>query len=235
MRNKATASMARQANGAAVQLGEGALVDEGVILGYPPSRGEHAPAVIGPNARIRSGTVIYTGSRIGGDLETGHNAIIREGNFIGDNLRIWSNSIIDYGCTIGNNVKIHSNSYVSQFTTIEDDAFIGPGVTLANDAHPGCPEALECMEGPVVKRGAQIGANSSVLPRIVVGEYAVVGAGSVVTRDVQAGAVVCGNPARVVGRIEDLTCTTGRRERPYEHLTERCDNANTLCRPQEAV
>ncbi len=220
MKAQTTTSEDRLSHGPAVRLGGGATVDEGVVLGYPPSRGEHREVVIGTGARIRSGTVIYAGSNIGSGLETGHNVIIREQSQIGRNLRIWTNSIIDYGCVIGKNVKIHSNVYVSQFTTIDDNAFIGPGVTLANDIHPGCPDALDCMEGPIVRRGAQIGANATVLPRVVVGEYALIGAGSVVTRDIPAKAVAYGSPARVVGRIEDVTCTTGRREKPYDYLAE---------------
>ena len=212
-----------------VLLGELAVVDAGVTLGYPASRGEGHPLVIGPNAHIRSGTIIYSGSRIGQNLETGHNVVIREQNLIGDNLRIWTSSIIDYGCTIGHNVKIHSNVYVTQFTIIEDDVFLGPGVCLANDIHPGCPRAVECMKGPIIKRGAQIGINTCVLPRVTIGEYAVVGAGSVVTKDIPKGVVAYGNPARVIGSIEDIVCTTGLVDKPYSHLTGRIENASTAC------
>lgn len=215
-------------NSSAVRLGEGAVIDAGVVLGYPPTHDNNRLLIIGPNARIRSGTVIYGGNRIGCDLETGHNVVIREQNLIGDNLHIWSNSTIDYGCKIGNNVKIHHNVYITQFTTVEDDAFLGPGVTLANDVHPGCPDAVECMRGPVIKRGAQIGINVCVLPRVIIGEYALIGAGSVVTKDIPPGAVAYGNPAQVRGRIEDLVCTTGLRDKPYSHLIERLKDVYTL-------
>ncbi len=211
-----------------LQLGEKAVIDDGVILGYPPSRSEDGFLTIGPNARIRSGTVIYSGSRIGRDLETGHNVVIREQNLIGDNLRIWVNSIIDYGCIIGKNVRIHNNVYVTQFTIIEDDVFLGPSVCLANDIHPGCPKAIECMKGPVIKRGAQIGINSCVLPRVTIGEYALVGAGSVVTQDIPSGAVAYGNPARVTGKIEDIVCSNGLIAGPYSHLIGRFENVHTI-------
>lgn len=217
----------RDGSSEVVQLGGGAIVDVGVTLGYPASRGEDHFLVIGPNARIRSGTVIYGGNRIGCSLETGHNVTIREQNIVGDNFRIWVNSIIDYGCTIGNNVRIHNNVYVTQFTVIEDDVFLGPGVSLANDIHPGCPSAVECMKGPLIKRGAQIGVNSCVLPRVTIGEYAVIGAGSVVTANIPPGAVAYGNPARVMGRIEDLVCSTGLIDKPYSHLIGRLENAHT--------
>jgi acetyltransferase-like isoleucine patch superfamily enzyme len=83
------------------------------------------------------------------------------------------------------------------------------------------------MKGPFIKRGAQIGINTCVLPRVTIGEYAVIGAGSVVTADIPAGAVACGSPARVTGRIEDLVCTTGLIDKPYSHLTGRLESAHT--------
>lgn len=228
MRDKIQSPVEPKENSQTVRLGEGAIVDDGVILGYPPSRGEDHLLTIGPAARIRSGTIIYGGNRIGCNLETGHNVIIREENVIGDNFRIWNNSTIDYGCRIGNDVKIHNQVYVAQFSLIEDNVFLAPGVTLANDIHPGCPDAGECMQGPCIKRGAQIGINCSVLPRVTIGEHTVIGSGSVVTRDIPAGVVAYGNPARVVCKIEDITCTTGLRDKPYDHLTRRIEDAYTL-------
>ncbi|UCB42535.1 MAG: hypothetical protein JSV77_08780 [Dehalococcoidales bacterium] len=210
-----------QESSSTVRLGEGAIIDDGVTLGYPPARGENHLLIIGPGARIRCGTIIYSGSCIGHNLETGHNVVIREQNIIGDEFRIWGNSVIDYGCRIGNNVRIHNQVYVSQFTFIEDDVFLAPGVMLANDIHPGCPDAVECMEGPRIKKGAQIGINVSVLPRVVIGEHAVIGAGSVVTKDIPAGVVAYGNPAQAVCGVGDLTCTTGRRDKPYSQFIGR--------------
>jgi acetyltransferase-like isoleucine patch superfamily enzyme len=208
----------KQGNDLYVQLGERAAIDEGVVLGYPPSRGNEQLLIIGPGARLRYGTIIYGGSRIGQKLETGHNVIIREQNTIGDHFCIWSNSVVDYGCVIGNNVKIHTNVYIAQYTVIEDDVFLAPGVNLANDIHPGCPDSKECMRGPVIKRGAQIGINVCILPRVIVGEHAVIGAGSIVTKDIPAGTVAFGNPARVVCRIEDINCTFGLRDKPYSAI-----------------
>ena len=200
----------------AVRLGDNARVDTGVAVGYPPDRpGIDAELVIGTGARIRQGSIIYAGSRIGDNLETGHNVLIREGNVIGNNFSIWSNSVVDYGCRIGNGVKIHSNAYVAQFTVIEDDVFLAPGVSVANDPHPGCAQSKACMRGPTIKRGAQIGVNVTILPFVTIGEHALIGAGSVVTKDVPPGAVLIGNPAKVVGWIGDLVCKTGLISRPY--------------------
>jgi len=199
-----------------VQLGDGSVIDPEAIVGYlSPRRGVSEVLRIGPHSRIRSGSVIYAGSTIGAHLETGHNIIIREESEIGDHFSIWNNSVIDYGCTIGNGVKVHCNSYVSQFTVIEDDVFLAPGVMIANDYHPGCPESRECMRGPVLKRGCRIGVNTTILPYVTIGEGTLVGSGSVVTKDLPPGIVAYGNPARVYGKIEDLRCKTGRREAPY--------------------
>ena len=111
---------------------------------------------------------------------------------------------------------------------IEDDVFIGPGVTLTNDIHPGCPDAVECMEGPRIKKGAQIGANTCILPRVVIGENAVIGAGSVVTKDIPPRVVAYGNPAQVVCDIGDIVCTTGLRDKPYCHIIGRIEDAHTI-------
>ena len=172
-------------------------IDPQAIVGAMPGRTiEDTSLEIGPHATVRAFTVIYAGSRIGSHLETGHGSVIREENRIGDHLSIWNNSTIDYGCIIGNNVRIHTGVYVAQFTTIEDEVFLAPGVMIANDRHPIC---RECMRGPTIKRGARVGINATLLPEVVIGEGALVGAAAVVTRDVPAGMVVAGNPARVMG------------------------------------
>ena len=197
-------------------IGEGAVVDPTAIVGYlSPRKGVSNKLLLGKNARIRSGTVIYAGSEIGDFLETGHNVVIREENFIGEHFSIWNNSVIDYGCRIGCNVKIHCNVYVAQFTVIEDDVFIAPGVKIANDYHPGCPESKECMRGPTLKKGCKIGVNTTILPYVTIGEGTLIGSGSVVTKDIPPGVVAFGNPARVHAELKDLRCKTGRRDAPY--------------------
>jgi acetyltransferase-like isoleucine patch superfamily enzyme len=187
-----------------VRLGEGHHIDPGVVLGYRTGRGiEDLVLRIGPGAQIRSGTVIYAGSTIGAGLQTGHNVVIREQNVIGDNLNIWNNSTIDYGCMIGSDVKIHANVYVAQYTVLEDEVFLAPGVTIANDPLPLCGL---CMRGPVIKRRARIGVNVTLLPHITIGEGVLVGAGSVVTHDIPAGMVAYGNPARPIRPVDELAC-----------------------------
>ena len=196
-----------------IVLGTECEVDPGVVLGYLTGRHiDDLALTIGPGARIRRGTVIYAGSTIGAGLQTGHNVVIREENRIGGNLNIWNSSTIDYGCAIGNDVKIHCNVYVAQYTVLEDDVFLAPGVTIANDPHPLCGL---CMRGPTIKRGARIGVNVTLLSHITIGEGALVGAGSVVTRDIPARMLAYGNPARPVRPVDELSCPFDLVERPY--------------------
>ena len=197
--------------------GQNARFEDGSIVGYlSPRSGISRILRIGEGAVVRVGSVIYAGSTIGDHLETGHNVVIREENEIGSHFSIWNNSVIDYGCKIGNGVKIHCNCYIAQFTTIEDDVFLAPGVTIANDIHPGCPDSKPCMRGPTLKRGVKIGVNVTIVPFITIGEKSLVGSGAVVTRDIPPESVVYGNPARVRGSIYDLRCVTKLRDRgPY--------------------
>jgi acetyltransferase-like isoleucine patch superfamily enzyme len=185
-------------------LPDRSIIDEGVVLDYPAARGETPPLIIGVEVRLRSGTVIYAGSLIGDRLETGHNVVIREGSRIGDDVSVWSNAFVDYGCVIGDRVKIHCNCYVAQYSELEDDVFLAPGVTLGNDLYPGRPGSAEAMQGPLIRTGAQIGVNATILPYVTIGKGAIVGAGAVVTKDIAAGTVAYGNPAVPVGRVEEL-------------------------------
>jgi acetyltransferase-like isoleucine patch superfamily enzyme len=173
-------------------------IDDNVIIGYLPARKiANYELHIGKGAKIRNGTIIYAGTKIGENLETGHNCIIREECVIGNNLKIWSNSVIDYGCIIGNNVHIHNLVYVCQYSIIEDDVFLAPGVCLANDKYPVRKFG---WEGPKILKGARIGMNAVILPGVIIGEGALVGAGSVVTKNVPPHSVVFGNPAKVFSR-----------------------------------
>jgi len=185
------------------QLAAPFTVDPRAVVGELPGRKiADLTLTIGPHAVIRSFSVIYAGSRIGAHLETGHGVVIREENRIGDEFSIWNNSTVDYGCLIGSRVRVHTGVYIAQFSVIEDDVFLAPGVMIANDRHPIC---RDCMKGPTIKRGARVGINATLLPEIVVGEAALVGAGAVVTKDVPARTVVVGNPARVIGSVDQLT------------------------------
>ena len=187
-----------------------ATIDAGVHVGYPASRRPGQPLELGRGARLRSGTVLYEASRIGASFQTGHGVIVREDCVIGDDVSVWSNTVIDYGCRIGDRVKIHANCYVAQFTVIEDDAFLAPGVTIANDLYPGDEESARLMAGPHIGAGAQIGVNVTILPFVRIGAGAMIGSGSVVTRDIPPGMVAYGNPALPRRRVADLPQIAGR-------------------------
>jgi acetyltransferase-like isoleucine patch superfamily enzyme len=190
-----------------VVLGEPSDVHRLSIVGELPGRELDSPDLyIGAHSHIRAFTVIYAGSRIGERLQTGHHVVIREQNQIGDDFSIWSHSTVDYGCVVGHRVRIHNHVYVAQFTVIEDDVFLAPGVMIANDRYPVSPSG---WEAPVVRRGARVGAGATLLPGITVGEDALVGAGAVVTRDVPPRAVVAGNPARTIGDVDHIRKAPG--------------------------
>ncbi|WP_018348597.1 acyltransferase [Longispora albida] len=193
-----------------IQIGTGLHADPGVILGYAPARGESRGLSLGPGARLRSGTVLYLGTRIGAGLETGHHVVIREDCVLGDDVSVWTGTVVDYGCRIGARVKIHANCYIAQYTEIGEDAFLAPGVTLANDLYPGQPSSAELMAGPAIGPGAQIGVNVTILPYVRIGAGALIGAGSVVSRNIAAGMVAYGNPAVVHGEVAGLTAIEHR-------------------------
>jgi len=193
--------MPSEPRGTAAVLAE---ADPGVLAGYPAARGDARPLVLGAGARLRSGTVLYDGTTIGRGLQTGHGVVIREGCDIGDDVSIWSNSVVDYGCRIGDRVKIHCNCYVAQYSELDDGVFLAPGVTIANDLYPGDERSAQLMAGPRIGAAAQIGVNVTILPYVRIGAGALIGAGSVVTRDIPAGAVAFGNPAVVRRAVADL-------------------------------
>jgi len=135
---------------------------------------------------------------------------------IGDGTKIGAFVEIQKNAKIGKNCKISSHTFVCEGVTIEDGVFIGHSVTFINDSYPRATTADGSLqteqdwkvEPTVVKRGASVGSGSTILSKVVIGERAIVGAGSVVTRDVPDDAIVVGNPARVrryIAREESLT------------------------------
>ena len=125
---------------------------------------------------------------------------------IGDNTKIGAFVEVQKNAAIGRNCKISSHTFICEGVTIEDDVFIGHGVTFINDSYPRATaadgrlqtEADWTVEPTLVKKGASIGSGSTILAKVTIGENAIVGAGSVVTKDVPPGAIVAGNPAKVL-------------------------------------
>lgn len=157
----------------------------------------HPTAEVSPRARIGSGVKIW------------HQAQVREGARIGANCIIGKGAYVDFDVSIGANCKLQNGVYVYHGATLEDGVFLGPAVILANDRAPrainpdGSPKTdADWQVTPTrIRRGASVGARAVILPGVVIGEYAMVGAGAVVTRSVPDFGLVYGNPARLRGYV----------------------------------
>ena len=152
---------------------------------------------------------------IAADVKLGRDVKIYEfvnlyGCEIGDETKIGTFVEIQKGAKIGRRVKVSSHTFICEGVTIEDEAFIGHGVMFTNDLYPRATTASGAMQTDadwrvvptIVRRGASIGSGATILCGIEIGEGAIVGAGSVVTRDVPAGMIVVGNPAKILRPIE---------------------------------
>ena len=194
------------------KIGEGTFIGDNVIVGHP-SRSEMETfkrnpneidgSIVGKNCTLRSHGTIYSLAVLGDNVQTGHYYLIRENTKIGDHTLVGTNVTIDNDCKIGKNVSIQSGVYIPTGTVIEDDVFLAPNVCLTNDRRPAFLKEWKC-EPVYIGALATLGANSTILPGVVIGKAALIGAGSVVTKDVPDFAVVYGVPARVVGDVRDL-------------------------------
>lgn len=198
-----------------VAVGTGTVIEPPCVVGKPSrAAGEHPRTSIGRDCVIRPFTTVYAGSRLGDRVQTGQGVTIREDNVIGDDVSIGTNTVLECGNRIGDRVRIHTGCFL-EMVTIDEDVFIAPNVVFADDRHPPCPAYERCVGGAHVESDVSIGSNSTILPGVRIGRGSLVGAGSVVVRDVPPGSVVAGNPARLVKRVEDLACERGVFERPY--------------------
>ncbi len=149
------------------------------------------------------------------DVQLGQNVRIFHfvnlyGCIIGDNSKIGTFVEIQKGAVIGRNVKVSSHTFICEGVTIEDDVFIGHHVCFINDLYPRSVNSNGSLQTDedwhvvptLVKRGASIGSNATILAGITIGEHAIIGAGTVVTKDVPPRTIVAGNPARILREIE---------------------------------
>lgn len=150
----------------------------------------HATATVHPGARIGPGTRIWV------------NVQIREGASIGCDCILSKDVYVDQGVSIGDRCKVQNSVSIYHGVTIEDEVFVGPNACFTNDRVPRAFVDDWQVTTTLVRRGASIGANATIVCGSTIGEYAMVAAGSVVTRDVEPYALVMGNPARAVGFVD---------------------------------
>ena len=167
---------------------------------------KHEKALVDPEAIIGEGTRVWAFTHI------------QKGSTIGSDCNICNGSFIEQGAIIGNNVTIKHNVSVFNGVTIEDNVFVGSNIAFINDRHPRSHGKDDwILEKTLIKKGASLGANAVILCGITIGEYAFIGAGSVVTKNVAPHALVVGNPAQWKGYAchcgkklnEKLACDCG--------------------------
>ncbi len=185
------------------ELGENCIIQENVILGFRYNE-ICRKARIGDNAVIRSFGVIYADVEIGNDFKTGHGIVIREKTRIGSRIVIGTGAVIDGNVEIGDRVKIETNAYIPTHTRIGNDVFIGPNVVMTNDKYPQRLRDQYEPEGPTIEDSVSIGANSTILPGIRIGEGSFIAAATVVSKDVPPWSLVKGVPGKVYPLPEKL-------------------------------
>ena len=189
-----------------VHFGKNVVVEDFCIIGCPPrgAREGEFETVIGDNAIIRSHTVIYAGNIIGRNFQCGNKANIRESNAIGENVSIGTLSVVEHHVDIEDGVRIHTQVFIPEFSKLHRGSWIGPNVVFTNASYPLSPTVKDQLAGPSIEENAKIGANCTLLPGVVVGRNSLIGAGSVVTKNIPADSVAFGNPAVVVKSISEL-------------------------------
>jgi acetyltransferase-like isoleucine patch superfamily enzyme len=194
-----------------VRVGAGATIQDGAIVGKPvrlgPKSGASAdslpPAVIAAGASVLAGAVICAGARLEEGAIAGDQSQVRERAVVGPGSVVGRGSAVDNDVVIGSGVRIQTNCYITAFSVIEDDVFVGPGVTTTNDNAMGRHPKGEQLRGAILRRACRIGGGSVICPGVEVGEEAFVAAGAVVVSDLPARAVAMGVPARVVRDVGD--------------------------------
>jgi len=193
-------------------LGEDVQVLEYAVVGKQPSlsprstakRESLEPAQIGDGTIVSTGAVIFAGAKVGARVILGDQSCVRERVVVGDDVVIGRGSLVENDTTIGAMTKIQADAYITAYSTLEEHVFIAPCVVTTNDNFMGRTERRhELIKGPTIRRGARIGGGAILLPGIEIGEEVFVGAGAVVTKDVEPRMIVVGNPARVMRGVHE--------------------------------
>lgn len=192
---------------AGVTIGDNVEIFPGAYVGKEP-KGAGATArlpvfnkevIIGDNVSIGPNVVIYYEVKIGSNTLIGDGASIREQCTIGECCIISRCVTINYNSTVGNRTKIMDLSHITGNCTIGDDVFLSTHVCMVNDNNMGSKGyTQQDIRGAIIEDGVRIGANVSLLPKIIIGKKSVVAAGAVVNKDVRSNILVAGNPARFV-------------------------------------
>jgi acetyltransferase-like isoleucine patch superfamily enzyme len=193
-------------------LGEGVKVLEHAVVGKLPAlsprstakREDLPPAEIGEGTIVSTGAVVFAGAKVGARVILGDQSCVRERVVVGDDVVIGRGSLVENDTTIGAMTKIQAEAYITAYSTLEDHVFVAPCVVTTNDNFMGRTERRHgLIKGPTIRRGARIGGGAILLPGIEIGEEAFVGAGAVVTKDVERRMLVVGNPARVMRLVNE--------------------------------
>ena len=171
---------------------------------------------------IHSSADVHNLASIGAGTKIWNNAQIRESATIGSNCIISKDVYIDEGVSIGNFCKIQNSVSVYAGVSIEDEVFIGPNACFTNDLFPRATNADWEIITTVLHKGCSIGANATLICGVKIGEYSMVGAGSVVTQDVPNHALVVGNPSKVIGYV----CKKGHRMNEINETDYFCELCN---------
>ncbi|GAB1810622.1 N-acetyltransferase [Priestia megaterium] len=183
-------------------IGNNVEIGSNCVLGIQPSGNQRMrkidesskQLIIKNGTRIGHGVSIYSGTIISQNVFIGDQASIRENVSVSEETVIGRAAIIELNSTIGKRCTIQTLAYVTGDTILEDNVFIGPCVSMSNDKYMGAEEYT--LKGPIIKEGAKIGNNASLLPGIIIGRESIVGAGSVVTKNINNYEIVAGVPAR---------------------------------------
>jgi acetyltransferase-like isoleucine patch superfamily enzyme len=208
-----------------VTVGKNSFVGADCILGeftgnfFENKEDKEYCLTVGDGAMIRSGTIIYSNTQIGQNFHAGHRATIREKSVIGNNVSVGTLSDLQGDCSIGDNVRLHSNIHLGQKTILHDYVWVFPYTVLTNDPIP----PSEVLLGVEVFEYAVICTGSIILPGKIIGKDALIGAGSIVTKNVEEGMAVVGNPARPICPVADIEYN-GYKHYPWRDYFERYYN-----------
>lgn len=209
-----------------VYVGEGAIIEDFVILGNPistkaeeDSRFPNNSLVIGKNAHIRSHSVIYAASNFGDNFTTGHRVLIREHVQIGDNCLVGGNCDIQNDVQLGNYTRLHSSVIVGSKSRVGSFVFIYPFVVFTNDPYPPSNDLVGVTLGDY----SQVAAGSVLLPGADVGQHCLVASMSKVSGTFEADSFISGNPAKRVGKLSKMPFFNkkGKRHYPWPNSFDR--------------